>query len=212
MKLLSFAALTALTLSSTAAFAQDSQGNNHGGGGGSSPPPAYGTPPPTYVAPPPVGYGPPGGYAPAPPPPYGPKKMKYNEGDPVPPGYRVEERPRVGLVVGGSVLFGLTYLFTALGASIASDVGDRDAKWLFLPVAGPFIYTTTYSCDDGRSNGCTTGKTFLFIDGLAQGGGVLMFVLGLSGQKMLIRNDVAKVQVMPMVGKNVNGLSLIGTF
>src|SRR6476661_6396491 len=101
MKLLSFATLvtfTTCTLSTSFAFAQANQ-EAHGDPNG-----GYGTPPPTYVPPPPVGGYNNGGYAPAPPPPYGPKKMNYNEGDPVPPGYRVEERPRTGLVVGGAVL------------------------------------------------------------------------------------------------------------
>jgi hypothetical protein len=199
MKSSSCAALTSFTFALSVvsvSYAQDNQ-ESHGGPGA--------TPPPTYYAPPPGGgYAP--NYQPAPPPPYGPKKMKYNEGDPVPPGYRVEERARTGLVVGGACLFGITYLLTALVGSVASDLGDKDSKWLLLPVAGPFVYSTTYSCDS-----CATGKTFLYIDGLAQGGGVLMFVLGLAGQKMLIRNDVAKVQIVPTMGKT-NGLSLVGTF
>jgi hypothetical protein len=203
MKLLSFAAIATLSLAAPLALAQDNQ-ESHGSGGT--------PPPPTYVPPPPVGgYAGPT-YAPAPPPPYGPKKMNYEEGDPVPPGYRVEERARVGLVVGGAVLFGIPYLFTVLGASIANDLGDKDAAWLYLPVAGPFVYTTTYSCDENRSGGCSTGKTFLYLDGLAQGGGVIMFILGLSGRKMLIRNDVAEVEVMPTFGKNGNGFALIGRF
>lgn len=190
-------------LSSGAASAQNNQESH--GGAGSPPPPTYSPPPPTYYAPPPGGgYAP--NYQPAPPPPYGPKKMRYDEGDPVPPGYRVEERPRTGLVVGGACLFGITYLLTALVGSVMSDFGNKDSKWLFLPVAGPFVYSTTYSCDS-----CASSKTILYIDGLAQGGGVLMFVLGLAGQKVLIRNDVAKVQIVPLMGKT-NGLSLVGTF
>ena len=200
MKLrLALASFTFAVALASGASAQDNQ-DSHGGSG--SPPPVYTNPPPVGGYPPPGGY-----YQPAPPPPYGPKKMKYEEGDPVPPGYRVEERARTGLVVGGACLFGVTYLLTALVGSIASDVGDKDAKWLLLPVVGPFIYSTTV---DGT--GSATGKTFLYIDGLAQAGGVTMFIIGLAGQKMLIRNDVAsKVHVMPMIGKT-NGLSLIASF
>lgn len=181
-----------------AASAQENQSSH--GGPGSPPPPVYTAPPPGYGG----GYTTPN-YAPAPPPPYGPKKMRYEEGSPVPPGYRVEERARTGLVVGGACLFGVTYLITALiGSALSDGVNDKDAKWMFLPVVGPFVYSTTTES--------ATAKTWLYIDGLAQAGGVAMFIIGIAGQKMLIRNDVAsRVLVTPMVGKT-NGLSLIATF
>ncbi len=198
MKTSSCAAIASFSLALAFAGTAPAQENQDSHGGPGSPPP------PVYTPPPPVGGYTTPNYAPAPPPPYGPKKMNYNEGDPVPPGYRVEERPRTGLVVGGAVLFGVTYLITALIGSVASDLNDKDGKWLLLPVAGPFVYSTTVDS--------ATAKTWLYIDGLAQAGGVTMFILGLAGRKMLIRNDVAsKVQIMPMIGKT-NGLSLIASF
>lgn len=199
MKTSSCAALASFSIALAFAASSPAQENQDSHGSPGTPPP------PVYTPPPPVsgGYTTPY-YQPAPPPPMGPKKMKYNEGDPVPPGYRVEERTRTGLVVGGAVLFGVTYLITALIGSIASDLNDKDGKWLLLPVVGPFVYSTTTES--------STAKTWLYIDGLAQAGGVTMFIVGLAGQKMLIRNDVAsRVQVLPMIGRT-NGLSLIATF
>src|SRR5688572_15787699 len=105
------------------------------------PPPGYGQPPPGYGQPPPgyppPGYGPPPGYPPGyyPPPgygppaeypPVGPKRMNYEEGQPIPPGYRVETRARRGLIIAGAVTFGVTYLLSAFAASIAVDGGGSE--------------------------------------------------------------------------------------
>ncbi len=201
MKLSSYAGVAALTLTSfvsSLTFAQENQ-ESHGSTG--TPPPTYTTPPPVY-APPPGGatYGSP--YAPAPPP-MGPARMKYSEGDPIPPGYRVESRTRTGLVIGGSIMFGLLYGFTAFGASESTD---PDTNWLYAPVIGPFIYASTL---DGELAGI--GRFFLYVDGLIQAGGAAMLIVGLVGKTELVRNDIAKVSVVPLVGRTT-GLSLLAEF
>lgn len=180
------------------------------------PPPGYGQPPPGYGPPPgyPPGYGPPPGYYPPPPPgygaeypPLGPKRMAFEEGQPVPPGYRVETRARRGLIVGGAVTFGVLYLLSAFTASVAVDAGDSDDFGpLFIPVAGPFVTIGTAEAEG-------VGTFALVLDGVGQAGGVAMFIAGMvTEEKYLLRNDVAKISVTPMmVGESSFGLGLRGS-
>jgi hypothetical protein len=137
------------------------------------PPPPYGQP---YYAPPPYGY----------PVMMGPKEMDYSEGQPVPPGYHVENHIRKGLFIAGLATFGGVYLVSASIGSV--DTGNDELKPLFIPVAGPFIAIHTT-----RSSGA--GTFWLVADGVVQGGAILMAVLGLALQQdVLVRNDVAKVE------------------
>jgi hypothetical protein len=53
------------------------------------------------------------------------------------PAPRVESEPRKGLIIGGAITFGVAYTFSLMGAG-KSD--DRATDWLFVPVAGPFLY------------------------------------------------------------------------
>jgi hypothetical protein len=198
MKPSSWSGAAALAIALGVTSLSSAQGNQESHGGTTPPPPTTYTPPPPVYAPPPGG----GYYQPAPPP-MGPARMKYSEGDPIPPGYRVESRTRTGLVVGGSIMFGLMYGLTIFGASESSD---SDTKWLYAPVIGPFIYASTL---DGELAG--VGRFFLYLDGLIQAGGATMLIVGLIGKTELVRNDIAKVSVMPMVGR-ASGLSLVGEF
>lgn len=178
-------------------------------------PPGYGQYPPGYGPPP--GYGqPPPGYQPPPSyyngeyPPIGPKRIDYEEGSPVPPGYRIETQANRGLIIGGTVTFGITYLLSIFVASIAVDGnGGSEFGPLFIPVIGPFI---TIGTADSRDFGTFT----LLLDGAAQAGGVAMFVAGmLTDRKYLIRNDVVtaqpKFKLTPIVSNNTIGLGLRGT-
>src|SRR5256885_12603007 len=84
--------------------------------------------PPVYAPAPPPAEAPPGwsttpGYPPAAAAPYGvappPMELRYIEGRPVPPGYHPEVRLRKGLVISGSVLFGVSY-FLSLSVAASS--------------------------------------------------------------------------------------------
>lgn len=186
--------------------------------------------------PPPPGYvpAPPPGYVPAPGPGYatplyqqtqpsyvpqsvafsGPPVIKdWSEGEPVPPGYHPKTRTRVGLVVGGAVLFGTTYLFSALGAAIGADANPGQTNpysALLIPGAGPFIQMF-------QSGNSSVGNFFLALDGLCQVGGISMFAIGLAAPKtVLVRNDLAnsapRLSIVPIVGPDRSGMSLVGTF
>lgn len=138
----------------------------------------------------------------------GPREIRsYREGDPVPPGYRPVERTRKGLVIGGSVLFGTLYFFSALAAAVDADHGKGDLAALWAPGVGPFIQMAQTES--------ATGKLFLAIDGLGQSAGLFMLIYGIASPKtVLVRNDLAKteVRVAPMTGRGTTGLALTGTF
>ena len=163
---------------------------------GQAPP---GQPPPGSPPPPPgYGWGPPpqqgyGGY-PYPyyyPPPQAlapPRTLPYEEGQAVPPGYHTDTRARKGLVIAGVVTFGSAYLISVLGASTAASDGGRTSDGfvpLFIPVAGPFVTLGTMDKD-------ASGAVPLFIlDGVAQVGGVILFIGGLAAsESILVRDDV----------------------
>lgn len=124
----------------------------------------------------------------------------------VPNGYHTESRVRRGFVVGGAVTFGVMYLLTAFGASVASDVGGG-ANALYIPVLGPFIQM-------GNSDS-STGKFLLAVDGAAQAAGAAMLIYGIASPKtVLVRNDLGMTtHVVPMrMGNGGTGVGLVGTF
>jgi len=177
--------------------------------GATYPPPTYAPqpqpqpqpPPPTYYAPPPYGqppYGQPTYNAP-------PKRLPYNEGDPVPAGYHVSTHLRTGLVVAGSVLFGVFYGLTVAGAG---SVDSSDGNRLLIPVFGPVLYGNTLTGDWRNFS-----RFFLWIDTLAQTAGATMLIVGVAAPKTeLVRNDLGSVHIQPLVGRGTGGLALGGSF
>lgn len=164
-------------------------------------------PPPAGLAPPMAGYGAPPAYGYAPPATYGlpppyapmwpaPRTIEdYEPGEAVPPGYHVETRAHRGLVIGGAVTFSSAYLLSVLGAVAGATDGAKGPKRflpLLVPVAGPFI---TIGTADSKGAGTST----LVLDGLAQTGGVVLFIVGLyTDQALLVRNDV-RTSLVPEV-------------
>jgi hypothetical protein len=139
----------------------------------------------------------------------GPRIIRdWDDSRPIPPGYHPEERARLGLVIGGAVTFGTLYLFTALGASISNDAGTP-ASALYIPGVGPFIQLA--QCNSPCS---ATGNFFLAVDGVAQLGGIAMFIAGLAAPKtVLVRTD-AKLDLhfVPVMARDQNGMALVGRF
>jgi hypothetical protein len=140
----------------------------------------------------------------------GPRQIKdWNEGEPIPPGYHPVQRLRTGLVVGGAVMFGVLYLFSALAASISSDTnqGNGFDNALWIPGIGPFIQMASTSS--------ATGNLVLAIDGAAQSAGLAMLIYGIVSPKtVLLRNDLATTPlVLPIrVGNDGYGVGLVGHF
>jgi hypothetical protein len=143
----------------------------------------------------------------------GPRVIKdWQEGDPVPDGYRVTQRTRTGLIVGGAVTFGVLYLLSVMGAAIVHDANaafrsNDNADALFIPGIGPFVQIAKTTS--------ATGNLFNVIDGVAQSGGLVMLFVGLTSPKhVLVRNDLARPRIapMPMIGANGAGIGLVGQF
>jgi hypothetical protein len=162
------------------------------------PPPGYYPPgyaPPGYAPP---GYPPPGYYPPGYPPPgylpqRGAKPPRMNPDDP-PPGYHTESQSRGGLVVGGAVMLGVSYLLSALVASATVASHDSGDEPLFIPIVGPFITLSTSHVFVGTNEPLLeTGRVFggigLIFDGLLQVAGASLLLVGLAVPKDVVVRD-----------------------
>lgn len=117
---------------------------------------------------------------------YGPRRhtVTWQDGDPIPRGYRPVHRMRTGLVVAGAVTFGVTYLTTALVGAAVNDISvayggtGRSAKLLIIPLVGPWtLLGSTISA---------VGQFGLVLDGLVQAAGVGMFIAGLTYPQVVL--------------------------
>jgi len=120
---------------------------------------------------------------------------------PVPPGYRVEDRPDSGLLIGGGVLLGISYLGAILIAS--GDDFENGTGWLAVPVVGPWaaIGARTFSCSAvtvettrrcvDRAFDEVQTITFITVDGLVQATALGLLIAGVASRRTeLVRNDV----------------------
>ena len=132
----------------------------------------------------------------------------WDETQPVPPGYHVQQHVRTGLIVGGAVLFGTLYLISALTAAGTSDSGSSGDNLLYVPAAGPFLQMANTSS--------SVGNVFLAIDGLGQCAGVAMLVYGLAAPRsILVRNDlgISTPLILPMrIGQDGYGAGIFARF
>jgi len=181
------------------------------------PAPAYGVAPPGYPPPPP-------GYAYAyPTAPRPPESVPY-DGGPIPTGYHLEERPRRGPVIAGTVIVASAY---ALGLTVAStDNFPNSTGWLVVPVVGPWITLAarhqTQDCVGFNSTGdiCAntdennTTRTFLVLDGLTQATGAILLIYGLASPKKVVARDfVGRLEFTPaQLGKSGFGGFVMGSF
>jgi hypothetical protein len=155
-------------------------------------------------------------------PPLAPLPSQWHPGDPVPPGYHVEDEPRSGLVVAGAIVLGVPYFFSAVSALSANS--QNESGWLYLPVGGPWITLgrRAYSCNADASNQ-TTGQSLgcvadvfvvmgLVFDGIVQATGATLLLVGeLATKPGLVRNEAA-LRVVPMrLGSGV-GAGVVGAF
>ena len=180
------------------------------------PPPGYGQPPPGYY-PPPAGYGQPqqGGYSPPPgyyyPPPGAMMPvltLPYEDGDPIPQGFNVRSRANRSLIIAGSITFGAPYIISALiAATVVSADSTNGSQYapLFAPVVGPFITI-------GTSHSEGAGTFWLAFDGLAEAGGVAMFIAGLTMEEKYLQRTPIHASLKPEVIPNPGGMKLKWTF
>lgn len=180
-----------------------------------APPAAAPAPAPGYAPPPPGAYAPPPGGGYAPPPPEGPRYLPYEVGQPVPPGYYVQESVRRGPVIAGAIVLGVPYV---IGVSVASGNNFEDATgWLVIPAIGPWIALGTRKNDCGDSAlDCTNDaaeRTLLTLDGLMQTTGAVLFIWGLaSTSRRLVRNDIVELTITPTLVGSGYGVGAVGMF
>jgi hypothetical protein len=136
----------------------------------------------------------------------------WNENDPIPPGYHASTRAQKGLIVGGSVMFGVFYLLSVVVAAGVSDTNHSTGQtWnddpLYIPAVGPFIQMANTST--------ALGNVTLAIDGAVQTAGLAMLIYGLTSPKpVLVRNDLGREPlVLPMrMGRDGYGMGLVAQF
>jgi hypothetical protein len=115
-----------------------------------------------------------------------------------------------GLIWGGATLFVLPYLASAIAATTgyADAAGTESARGvLWVPVVGPFIMM--------GNTGSGAADVLLIFDGLAQLGGLTMFVYGLTAPSKGPRTDTAsrvEISIAPLVSRGVSGAMFTGSF
>jgi hypothetical protein len=145
--------------------------------------------------------------------------LRYEEGQPIPAGYHLAERPRTGLVTAGWILTGIAY-----GIGVTAAVGadfDNESGWLAAPFVGPWLTLgrRNYHCDKNSdthdSAGCVADIFVvmgLITDGVLQtGGGTLLLVGYLSTKQELVR-DGARLRIHPMRVGSGQGVGISGSF
>lgn len=116
-----------------------------------------------------------------------PKTLPAREGAAPPEGYEYSERVNLALTITGASLFGIAYLGSTLGASVALDTGHPEWAPLFIPIAGPFIALATADDEIGRSKLRTLTRVGLVMDGLIQTGGATMLIAALVSRRPTFR-------------------------
>jgi hypothetical protein len=100
-------------------------------------------------------------------------RVRYEEGQPIPPGGVVIERSRRGLWIPGIAILGASYgatVFTALFfQEYGTDPGNRIAV-LYVPVLGPLLYMPFADLFNHAA--------LLVANALVQGGGFAMLLVG----------------------------------
>jgi hypothetical protein len=118
----------------------------------------------------------------------------------VPTGYHVEERARKGLIISGALLTGIPWAIGLAGVSSANF--PNHSGWLVLPVLGPWLtlatrhqsrctsdgYSDSSICIDDDTNGLA--RTALVFDGLVQGTGAVLFIVGISSKSQVLTRDL----------------------
>ena len=135
----------------------------------------------------------------------------WHDGDPVPAGYRRVLHPRRDLLAIGASLFVLPYMASAIAAttgypSDASTDSTRTVMW--VPAVGPFVML--------GSSSSAAADLFLVLDGLAQLGGLSLFVYSLATPRASLLRDeperAATITIAPVFARGVSGAALVGRF
>jgi hypothetical protein len=122
--------------------------------------------------------------------------------------------PRYGLIIGGSIMLGVSWLITAgtgaalsAGCDISYGVCPYTYWPTYIPVLGPFIQMAYVPSGD-FSGAARFGLAF---DGLVQVGGLAMIIVGATVRKK-VPVYAQSFKVGPMLASGGSGLAISGTF
>jgi hypothetical protein len=146
----------------------------------------------------------------------------YEEGDPIPAGFKLRTSPNGNLIFAGAISGGTLWAISTITA-IALDRqtdekiedgngGSRrdpefdDNYWpMFIPVAGPFVAIDT-------SDATGTGAAILALDGAFQVGALALFIAGfIAEDEELVRKKPA-IAIEPMLSPGSAGIGVKGAF
>jgi hypothetical protein len=160
--------------------------------------------------------------APAPSPSAAALAAQWRPGIPPPPGYHVEQSPRTGLVIAGTVVAAVPYFFSVVAAGAAQS--NNASGDLYVPLAGPWLTMgqRKYGCNPDQTNS-TTGQNLqcvadifvvmgLIADGALQAVGATLLIVGLTATKSELVRDDQSVRIAPMRVGSGYGAGVFGTF
>jgi hypothetical protein len=149
----------------------------------------------------------------------GPDEIDAEEGRRAPLGYTAVQRTRKGMLIGGGITLGVSYMYSALFAATGADEANNSYNYdgttssgenkfaaMWIPVAGPFIQIS--------QTDSATARLALAGLGTAEVIGAVMLYYGLTTtKKVYVRNDlVGNLSVAPMTGNGASGMALSGRF
>lgn len=149
-----------------------------------------------------------------------PPPLVYTDGDPVPAGYHLERRKKLALVVNGAILAGTAYV-GGLFLGFIRDLPDNATGKMFLPAVGPWVVLLSGGANtckmsfETSSDLCSPKETkiVLAIDGLLQAAGIVGFIVGLRGERVLRRDRVPAMVVAPTTLRGgAHGAMLVARF
>lgn len=128
----------------------------------------------------------------------------------------VTTRPNVPLITTGLLTFGLSYVPAVVVAGESSQNADHN---LYIPVAGPWIDMFNRPACGAGGPDCTTettNKVLIGVDGVFQGVGAVMTVLGLltpeTHTATAAQIDKPTIHVSPTSVGTGYGLGAVGTW
>jgi hypothetical protein len=148
----------------------------------------------------------------APPPPA--STPPWNSSQPAPPGYHVERRINRGLVIAGSVVFGVAYVGIVIPLLIVAANGSPSAAVVTVPVGGPFYLVPA---NLRGANGVPAVAGMAVLDALVQAAGAGMLIGGIAGKRVLVPgpSPQSTVQLAPVplrFGNGGAGIGIAGAF
>jgi hypothetical protein len=125
--------------------------------------------------------------------------------------------PNVPLITTGLGMFGLSYTPALIVGAMSSQSADRN---LYIPVAGPWLDLANRPGCTGRACGSeTTNKVLLGVDGVFQGVGAAMTVVGLLVPtrhevvtKTSAKGDGPTLRISPSTVGTGYGLTAVGAW